>query len=103
MYIPRQKHLDIDGAYFGVSFPHILMKSFPEIHPSVGPYKYVPKIYGFRVFGLRGSKYELKFDYKGNTVNEEQVTLVLKKKIPTHTGEDNEKIKSTKISYGGAA
>ena len=69
----------------------------------MGPYKYVPKIYGFRVFGLRGSKYELKFDYKGNTVNEEQVTLVLKKKIPTHTGEDNEKIKSTKISYGGAA
>ena len=26
VYIPRSKQLDIDGAYFGTSFPHIFMK-----------------------------------------------------------------------------
>ena len=26
VYIPRQKQLDIDGAYFGTSFPHVLLK-----------------------------------------------------------------------------
>lgn len=26
VYIPRNKQLDIDGAYFGTSFPHILLK-----------------------------------------------------------------------------
>ena len=26
VYIPRQKQLDIDGAYFGTSFPHIFLK-----------------------------------------------------------------------------
>lgn len=26
VYVPRQKHLDIDGAYFGTSFSHVLLK-----------------------------------------------------------------------------
>ncbi len=26
VYIPRQKQMDIDGAYFGTSFPHIFLK-----------------------------------------------------------------------------
>ena len=26
IYIPRQKQLDIDGAYFGSSFPHVFLK-----------------------------------------------------------------------------
>lgn len=26
VYIPRQKQLDIDGAYFGTSFPHVFIK-----------------------------------------------------------------------------
>ena len=26
VYIPRQKQLDIDGAYFGTSFPHVFLK-----------------------------------------------------------------------------
>jgi casein kinase II subunit beta len=26
VYIPRQKQLDIDGAYFGNSFPHVFLK-----------------------------------------------------------------------------
>lgn len=72
VYIPRQKQLDIDGAYFGTSFPHVFLKSYPEQLPS-GPPKFIPKIYGFKIFGMRGSKYELKFDYAGKPVNEEEI------------------------------
>lgn len=39
----------------------------------------MPKIYGFKIFGMRGSKYELKFDYQGKPVNEDEIRMVLKK------------------------
>lgn len=99
MYIPRQKQLDIDGAYFGTSFPHVFLKvsllaftksislnsavficvqSYPELMPLGAP-KFIPKIYGFKIFGMRGSKYELKFDYAGKPVNEEEIRKVLRK------------------------
>jgi hypothetical protein len=54
------------------------LKQFPELLPK-GPAKFVPKIYGFKIFGMRGSKYELKFDYQGKPVNEDEIRLVLKK------------------------
>lgn len=79
VYIPRQKQLDIDGAYFGTSFPHVFLKSYPEQIPQ-GPPKFIPKIYGFKIFGMRGSKYELKFDYAGKPINEEEIRKVLRKK-----------------------
>lgn len=101
VYIPRQKQLDIDGAYFGTSFPHVFIKvrltilsqktilvsiqqsltfqAYPELIPQ-GPPKFIPKIYGFKIFGMRGSKYELKFDNKGQPINEEEIRNVLKKK-----------------------
>ena len=44
-----------------------------------GPPKFIPKIYGFKIFGMRGSKYELKFDFKGQAINEEEIRNVLKK------------------------
>lgn len=85
VYIPRQKQLDIDGAYFGTSFPHIFLKQFPELLPK-GPAKFVPKIYGFKIFGMRGSKYELKFDYQGKPVNEDEIREVLKKGVAELSG-----------------
>jgi len=45
-----------------------------------GPPKFVPKIYGFKIFGMRGSKYELRFDFKGQPINEEEIRNILKKK-----------------------
>ena len=86
VYIPRQKQLDIDGAYFGTSFPHIFLKQFPDLIPK-GPAKFVPKIYGFKIFGMRGSKYELKFDYQGKPVNEDEIRQVLKKGVADGSGQ----------------
>lgn len=39
----------------------------------------MPKIYGFKIFGMRGSKYELKFDYQGKPINEEGIRQVLRR------------------------
>ena len=52
-----------------------------------GPAKFVPKIYGFKIFGMRGSKYELKFDYQGKPVNEDEIREVLKKGVTELSGQ----------------
>lgn len=57
VYIPRMKFIDVDGAYFGSSFPHIFLQAFPELRPNVQPTFFVPKIYGFKLYGKKGSKY----------------------------------------------
>jgi hypothetical protein len=70
VYIPRTKHLDIDGAYFGCSFAHIFLQLHPEIVG--GEHKeYVPRIFGFRVVGKRGSKYrEIRYSRERETKGE---------------------------------
>lgn len=62
------------------------MKQFPELLPK-GPAKFVPKIYGFKIFGMRGSKYELKFDYQGKPVNEDEIREVLRKGVSDGSGQ----------------
>ncbi|KAH3761591.1 casein kinase II subunit beta [Pelomyxa schiedti] len=50
VYIPKvQKHTSIDGAYFGTSFPHMLLLQYPELVPPKPAPKYVPKIFGFKI------------------------------------------------------
>ena len=55
VYIP--KFMDIDGAYFGSSFPHIFLEAYPDLRPNVQPVDFVPKIYGFKIYKKKGSKY----------------------------------------------
>ena len=59
-YTPRTKFVDIDGAYFGKSFPFIFFQTFPELLPEENKNIYVPKIFGFKIFGMIGSKYDNK-------------------------------------------
>jgi len=48
-------NIDLIGAYFGTTFPHLFFQTFPELLPSQGPQPrlgmriYTPKIYGFKV------------------------------------------------------
>ena len=60
VYLPRMKFVDIDGAYFGKSFPIIFFQTFPELIPDEAKKLYIPKIFGFKIFGQVGSKYENK-------------------------------------------
>lgn len=78
--MPKQKHLDIDGAYFGTSFPHVYLKTYPELYPKEGPVQYIPTIYGFKIFGQKGSKHELTYDNLGASKNQKDIDGVLKKK-----------------------
>ena len=68
VYIPRMRFVDIDGAYFGCSFPHIFLQTFPDFVPKEKPILFVPKIYGFVVFGRKGSKYKGKYINENNEI-----------------------------------
>ena len=58
VYLPKARQVNIDGAYFGQSFPHVFMMHYPQaviLPPKI--YFYEPKIFGFKLAGKRGSKY----------------------------------------------
>lgn len=80
VYVPRQKHLDIDGAYFGTSFANVLLKVYPDLYPKDGPLTYLPTIYGFKVFGQKGSAYEYVYDNNGAPMNKKEIDTILHKK-----------------------
>lgn len=59
-YLPKYKSINIDGSFYGTAFPHVFMATY--YHALVMPpkiYFYEPKIFGFKLFGKRGSKYYL--------------------------------------------
>ena len=58
VYVPKFKVVNIDGAFFGTSFPHHFLKHYKTgviLPPKI--YHYEPKIYGFKIVGKRGSKF----------------------------------------------
>ncbi|KAJ1556674.1 casein kinase 2 regulatory subunit, partial [Cladochytrium tenue] len=46
---PSRRHAAVDGAYFGSTFPHLLIQVYPQLAPARSSDRYVPKIFGFRV------------------------------------------------------
>jgi len=58
VYVPKFKSVNIDGGFFGTSFPHHFMMHHPLtiiLPPKI--YHYEPKIHGFMIVGKRGSKF----------------------------------------------
>lgn len=58
VYIPKSREVNLDGAFFGTSFPHAFLKHYPLaviLPPKV--HFYEPKISGFKIVGKRGSCY----------------------------------------------
>jgi len=50
IYYPKlSRHANIDGAYFGTTFPHLLMQTYPELVPTKPSFSYAPKIFGFKI------------------------------------------------------
>ena len=50
VYNPKYgKYTNIDGAYFGSSFPHMLFQVYPNLAPKKTADRYVPRIFGFRM------------------------------------------------------
>ena len=61
MYKPSRhkgRSVSLDGAFFGTSFAQIFFMNYPDLKPKIKKEKtYIPKLYGFRIFGMVGSKY----------------------------------------------
>jgi casein kinase II subunit beta len=58
IYLPKYKSPTIDGAFYGTSIAHIFMATYPGavvLPPKT--YYTEPKIFGFHLFGKKGSKY----------------------------------------------
>ena len=58
-----------------------MTQAYPDIVVSHGPEKYIPTLYGFRMFGARGSRYEITYDDLGEITNEEYVQGILSNKM----------------------
>ena len=49
-YCPRSKYHDnIDGAFFGTTFPHLLLMTYPQLQPEAPADLYVPRVFGFKL------------------------------------------------------
>ena len=58
VYVPKFHNVNIDGAYFGTSFPHHFLTHYEKsiiLPPKI--YHYEPKIFGFKLVGKRGSHF----------------------------------------------
>eukprot|EP00878_Enallax_costatus_P002257 GHUV01002430.1.p1 GENE.GHUV01002430.1~~GHUV01002430.1.p1 ORF type:complete len:323 (+),score=105.36 GHUV01002430.1:419-1387(+) len=50
IYYPRIDYqCSIDGAYFGTTFPHLMLMTYPMYRPSKSTEKYVPRVFGFKL------------------------------------------------------
>ncbi|XP_030965354.1 putative casein kinase II subunit beta-4 isoform X4 [Quercus robur] len=49
IYYPRSKYQDIDGAYFGTTFPHLFLMTYGHLKPQKASQSYVPRVFGFKM------------------------------------------------------
>ncbi|KAJ4902612.1 Casein kinase II subunit beta' [Raphanus sativus] len=50
VYYPRSKYqANIDGAYFGTTFPHLFLMTYGDMKPQKASQSYVPKVFGFKL------------------------------------------------------
>ncbi|OEL19078.1 Casein kinase II subunit beta [Dichanthelium oligosanthes] len=47
--LPLICHVDIDGTYFGTTFPHIFLMTYPHLKPQKPSQQYVPRVFGFKI------------------------------------------------------
>ncbi|KAL4585944.1 hypothetical protein LXL04_010571 [Taraxacum kok-saghyz] len=50
IYYPRSKYQgNIDGAYFGTTFPHLFLMSYGHLKPQKAAQSYTPRVFGFKL------------------------------------------------------
>ncbi|KAG9299230.1 hypothetical protein G9A89_013878 [Geosiphon pyriformis] len=53
IYNPKAtRHANIDGAYYGSTFPHMLFQVYPHLLPPKNHERYVPRIFGFKIHDI---------------------------------------------------
>lgn len=53
VYVPMNKYKQLDGAFFGMSFPQIFLQSYPAFVPLDAPKPFVPRVFGFKLHKQR--------------------------------------------------
>ncbi|XP_077235129.1 casein kinase II subunit beta-1-like isoform X2 [Tasmannia lanceolata] len=50
IYYPRSKYQgNLDGAYFGTTFPHLFLMTYAHLKPQKASQSFVPRIFGFKI------------------------------------------------------
>ncbi|XP_042455817.1 casein kinase II subunit beta-1-like isoform X2 [Zingiber officinale] len=50
IYHPRSKyHGNIDGAYFGTTFPHLFLMTYGHLKPQKPLQRYIPRVFGYKI------------------------------------------------------
>ncbi|CAH9097909.1 unnamed protein product [Cuscuta epithymum] len=50
IYYPRSKYQgNIDGAYFGTTFPHLFLMTYGHLKPQKPTQNYIPRVFGFKL------------------------------------------------------
>jgi len=49
VYSPKSKYKELDGAYFGTSFPQIFLQSYPSLAALEPPRPFIPRVFGFKL------------------------------------------------------
>lgn len=50
VYFPRSKYQgNVDGAYFGTTFPHLFLMTYAQLQPEQSCPKYTPRVFGFKL------------------------------------------------------
>ncbi|WVZ57669.1 hypothetical protein U9M48_008027 [Paspalum notatum var. saurae] len=50
LHYPRSKYQgNIDGAYFGTTFPHLFLMTYPHLKPQKPSQQYTPRVFGFKL------------------------------------------------------
>ncbi|XP_059651666.1 putative casein kinase II subunit beta-4 [Cornus florida] len=50
IYYPRSKYQgNIDGAYFGTTFPHLFLMTYGHVKPQKATQNYIPRVFGFKI------------------------------------------------------
>ena len=64
----------------GARTPMAFFQSFPELVVEQGPEIFTPTLYGFKIFGQKGSHYEITYDDYGKAQNEERISKIMQDK-----------------------
>ena len=50
LFFPKStRQANVDGAYFGTTFPHLFLMTHPDLIPSKPLQQYRPRVYGFKI------------------------------------------------------
>lgn len=69
--------LDIDGAYFGTTFPHLFLMTYGQLKPQKPAQGYVPRVFGFKLHKPWSWKVKLSWKWEAARISFNSSVVVL--------------------------